>query len=92
MTAETPPMKPPYQTSPPRDRSILGSPVRATYQSLAPMTPPITAATTMSAPYSWYQPFRRSSRVTSHPPTRKASIIMMPNPVISKEPIRKTRG
>ena len=42
-------MKPPYQTNPPRANSAPGSRIRATYHSLAPITPPITAAATISA-------------------------------------------
>ena len=49
ITAAVPPRNPPYQTKPPRENSAPGSRVSATYQSLAPMMPPITAAATMSA-------------------------------------------
>ena len=49
ITAAVPPMNPPYQTSPPREKSAPRSWVTATYQSLAPTMPPITAAAIMSA-------------------------------------------
>ncbi len=39
ITAIVPPMNPPYQTRPPREKSAPGSRVSATYQSLAPDDP-----------------------------------------------------
>lgn len=47
-TNTTPPRNPPYQTSPPREKSAAGSPVSTVYHTLAPTTPPTSAAMTMS--------------------------------------------
>ena len=41
-------MNPPYQTIPPREKSAAGSWTSAAYQTLAPTTPPISAAKMMS--------------------------------------------